>query len=338
MRIRRSRTAGGSERSAPRASRTFRRLLGVSKIVPTPNADSFRRYLAAKRTVDERALNGRVHDRLQGALAGQSAPLRVLEAGAGIGSTIERLATWDPLPAEVEYTAVDVDPALLQATRERLGDRVDPPTFDVGPDERSLLHERKDRRLTVELVARDVFDFVAEADRQWDVLIAQAFLDLYDVRPALARLCAGVVPGGLLYFPITFDGATRFEPAVDPDVDAEIERRYHAHMDGETAAGRERGDSQAGRHLLSILPQLGGTVLAVGSSDWVVLPHAEGYPADEAYFLHYIIDTMRGALDENRTLDAARFEEWVETRHRQIEDAELVYVAHQLDVLGRAPT
>lgn len=318
-------------------SRTFRSLLGVSEIVPTPAADSFRRYLAAKRTVDERALNGRVRDRLQEALAGQSTPLRVLEAGFGLGSTIERLATWDALPPDVEYTAVDVDPALLQATRERLRDRVDPPTFDVGP-EGSLVCERNGRRLAVELVGRDVFDFVAAADRQWDVLIAQAFLDLYDVRPALVRLCAGVVPGGLLYFPITFDGATRFEPAVDPDFDAEIERRYHAHMDGETAVGRERGDSQAGRHLLSILPQLGGTVLAAGSSDWIVVPRADGYPAEEAYFLHHIIDTIRDALDGDRTLDAGRVEEWIETRHRQIENAELVYVAHQLDVLGRAPT
>ncbi|MEZ4708993.1 MAG: hypothetical protein R3A44_17435 [Caldilineaceae bacterium] len=57
---------------------------------------------------------------------------------------------------------------------------------------------------------------------------------------------------------------------------------------------------------------------------WVVFgqPDERGklgfYPADEAYFLHFIIDTMRGALDGDTALESARFARWIEQRHQQI--------------------
>lgn len=300
-----------------------------------PEVYSFRRYLEAKRSVDERAINRHVVDRLRTELASRPVPLRVLEVGVGIGSTIERVASWDALPNDVEYTAVDVDADLVDATRERLVQRSAQPTFDSAGPDGPVVSDRDDGRFVVELVARDAFEFIADAERQWDVLIGQAFLDLYDLRPALSRLCSAVDGGGLLYFPITFDGGTVFEPPVDTRLDDEIERRYHDHMDGDAEQGTDRGDSRAGRHLLSAIPELGGTVLAAGASDWVVVPREEGYPADEAYFLHYIIETVRGALGP--TFDSDRFDRWVETRHRQIEDGELVYVAHQLDILCDSP-
>lgn len=302
-----------------------------------PEAYSFPRYLEAKRTVDERALNRRVRDRFRAECEAISPPLRVLEVGVGIGAAIERLAAWEGLPAAVEYTAIDVDPGLVQATRERLLERTDRPIFEWDPRNGRLVNERDDRRLEVELVVGDVFEFVADTDRLWDAVVGQAFLDLYDVGPALTGLCSAVEAAGLLYVPLTFDGGTVLEPPVDPAFDDEIERRYHAHMDGDHASGSDRGDSRAGRHLLTALPELGGTVLAAGGSDWVVVPRAHGYPADEAYFLHHIIDTVRGALADDPHLESTRFERWVSTRHRQVENGELVYIAHQLDVLAECP-
>jgi hypothetical protein len=75
-------------------------------------------------------------------------------------------------------------------------------------------------------------------------------------------------------------------------------------------------------------------VLAAGSSDWVVFPGPEGYLGDEAYFLHCIIETIGGALGKHPELDSGRFQTWIAERHRQIESAELIYIAHQLDVVG----
>ena len=66
----------------------------------------------------------------------------------------------------------------------------------------------------------------------------------------------------------------------------------------------------------------------------MVHPVAGLYPADEAYFLHFIVHTMHGALHGCDELDPVRLAAWIETRHCQIEEGELVYIAHQLDVFG----
>ena len=76
-------------------------------------------------------------------------------------------------------------------------------------------------------------------------------------------------------------------------------------------------------------------VLAAGGSDWVVFAGANGYPADEAYFLHDIIRTIDLVLTGHPHLDAECLGAWVAQRHAQIEQGALVYIAHQLDVLGR---
>ena len=65
------------------------------------------RYLAAKKSVDDRALNWQVWQRLVAALprATPQQPLRILEVGAGIGSMVERLLAGDVLTHST-YTAI----------------------------------------------------------------------------------------------------------------------------------------------------------------------------------------------------------------------------------------
>ena len=56
--------------------------------------NDFQRYLSAKKSVDDRALNQHVWQSLHAALCIQSepaAPLRVIEIGAGIGTMVERM-------------------------------------------------------------------------------------------------------------------------------------------------------------------------------------------------------------------------------------------------------
>src|SRR4029078_11859535 len=86
-----------------------------------------------------------------------------------------------------------------------------------------------------------------------------------NVLPPLLRL---VVPGGLIWFPINFDGETIFEPQ-HPD-DALLMKIYHRSMDQRVRYGRTAGDSRTGRHLFRHLVDAGATVLAAGGSDWVV--------------------------------------------------------------------
>jgi hypothetical protein len=115
-------------------------------------------------------------------------------------------------------------------------------------------------------------------------------------------------------------------------VDDAIARRYHDHMD----RIRDGGHSRAGRRLLDAARRRDGLeLLAAGGSDWVVRPRDGEYPDDEAYFLHHVVDTVDGALSAHPDADDDARRRWVRRRHAQVDAGELIYVAHQIDALGR---
>jgi len=306
--------------------------------VSGPAAPDFIRYLAAKQGLDDRSLNRRVWDHLAQAVRERPdpAPLRVLEVGCGIGTMAERLLDWGLLTRAV-YTGIDLDPGLVRAAGERLSGyaaaRQVPLTVDSG-GARRFSTPSQDVRITLE--AADLFDFLDHEPGKsaWDLLVAHAVLDLIDLPTALPRLLARLSPGGLFYFTLNFDGATTFEPPIDPDLDALIETLYHRTMDTRRYRGRPAGSSLTGRRLFGRLQEAGARVAAAGSSDWVVFPGPDGYPGDEAYFLHFIIDTISRALHGHPELAGSGFPAWTAQRHHQIESRELIYVAHQLDFLG----
>jgi SAM-dependent methyltransferase len=295
-----------------------------------------RRYLAAKKSLDDRSLNRHVWDALVKAVQGRPSPLRVLEVGCGIGTMLERLLDWGVL-ARAAYTGIDIQPEFIREARERC--RGYAAAHHAGLTEEPggamvLRTPGQDLRITFE--AADLFDFAGRETETaaWDLLVAHAVLDLIDLATALPRLLSLLVPGGLFYFTLNFDGATIFEPPLDPDLDRCIEALYHRTMDTRRHRGRPSGSSVTGRRLLHHLREAGARILAAGSSDWVVVPGPEGYPGDEAYFLHAIIDTIARALHGHPKLDRGRLDNWIAARHRQIDSAELIYIAHQLDVMG----
>src|ERR1700685_3067794 len=77
----------------------------------------YARYLAAKTTVDDRALNGHVLAELR-RLMPAGAP-RVLEVGAGLGTMVARLMDWGVVGAG-EYILLDTDRPLLEYSRRWL--------------------------------------------------------------------------------------------------------------------------------------------------------------------------------------------------------------------------
>lgn len=291
---------------------------------------SFRRYLLAKRTVDDRALDRRTVDTLreqvQARASERDGPFRVLEVGAGIGTMLSRLVDWDVLPAgDIRYTAVDIEPdnvaAIPDYLREWAADSAvsvrEAPLTLVGPD----------RRIEVDPVAADAVAY-ADDGAGYDLLVGAALLDILD-REGLATLLGALAPGGSYYFPITFDGATRFRPS--HPADRAVERHYHDHMDAKPG-----GDSRAGGAVLERLRELpDATLTAVAGSDWVVRPVDGAYPADEAYFLRHILDTVERAVGEVAGDSFAELDPWLARRREQVAAAELLYHTHQLDFLGR---
>jgi SAM-dependent methyltransferase len=306
-----------------------------------PATYSFTRYLAAKKSVDDRALNQHVRQRLTRAVprATPAAPLQVLEVGAGIGTMVERLVTWGLLTNAI-YTAIDADAETLAEIHRRLPPWMAERGFSMReetPERRRF--QRRGQDLIVAVEALDLLNFSARerGHRVWDLLIAHAFLDIVDIPTALASLFPLLRPGGLFYFTMVFDGDTVLQPEIDPAFDAQIETLYHQTMDHCLITTQPAGGSQTGRHLFGHLRAAGAELLDVGSSDWVVFSGPHGYPTEEDYFLHCIIHTIHTALEGHPQLDAGRFKAWIEQRHAQVEQGTLVYIAHQLDFLGRVP-
>lgn len=306
-----------------------------------PREYSFTRYLAAKKSVDDRALNRQVLHVLGESLnkLSNERPLKVLEIGAGIGTMIERMIEWELLN-NLEYTAIDSQSVNIDFARQRLLDWAALNQLQIVEDGINLQFSSSKSTVLVKLLDVDLFDFLKLNQElgAWDLLIAHAFLDLIDVSSTLPRIFNCANDGGFFYFSINYDGLTSLQPDIDQEFDELILELYHRTMEQRMRGDQHFGDRFTGRHLFQHIQDAGGEILASGSSDWVVYPGSSGYHHDEAYFLHFIIHTIYSALENHTEMDSQRFEDWIRLRHDQIERQELVYIAHQLDYFGVCPT
>lgn len=296
---------------------------------------AFQRYLRAKRTVDDRSLAREPLDRLGRALseraASRAGPLRILEVGAGVGTMIERLLEWDLLPeGAARYTAVDIEAARIRTLRADLPAWARDRGYTVDTGE--WLHVRDaEHDLAVRPVAAPARSVIADASTEWDLVVGAALLDVIGL-DSLGTLLSGLVAGGWWYFPITYDGATRFVPT--HSADRALERYYHQHMD-EKPGGTSRAGTQAIERLRA-RPE--AEVRTAAGSDWAVRPVDGAYPADEEIVIEHVLGTIENALgdlDRSDDLTDGDLADWLETRRSQLAEARLTYMTHQLDLLGR---
>ena len=289
-------------------------------MAPDPDR-SFARYLEAKRTVDDRALNVRVWDRLRTELLvfqeDRTSPLNVLEIGGGVGTMVERLR-YAAMLGPCEYTLLDSDPEMIDAAEIRL---------------------TRSPEMDIHFEIADAFEYLADPGQQGsrDLIVANAVLDLTDLNQSLPVLMNALKPGGLLYSSINYDGMTTFAPAIDEWLDTQIERLYNRSMNKRRSDGTEPIGSRCGRELIPALREFGAQVLEAGSSDWVVFADHNGYHADEEYFLRHILGFVEDELVGHVELDRESFASWLAKRYFQVRTGELVYIAHQIDVLARKP-
>jgi len=290
-------------------------------------------YLRAKREIDDRSLNCRVWRQFVGQLNDCGPDVDVIEVGAGVGATAERVveAVIQSSLRRVGYTLVDINADNLVVAQNRLRRWLREQGFDVRDREGGPIQARGPATVEIQFVTGDLLAPEALDDqRPCDAVISQAVLDLLPVPAALATLRSVLKEGGLWYLPIHFDGITAFEPPLP--LDEKVERLYHDSMSGET---RGSAGAHTGRRLLTRLREVGATLLDVGSSDWVVFGGKEGYSERETVFLHHILGFIERELTDHRELDATAFDQWIARRRQHIEEGTLIYVAHQLDVLAR---
>jgi hypothetical protein len=292
----------------------------------------YARYLAAKTTVDDRALNQHVLAGLR-RLMPAGAP-RVLEVGAGLGTMVARLMDWGVVGAG-EYILLDADRQLMDDSRRWLRDWAAARGLRSDPLSDGL--QVGDLRVRLEHAELGTYLEAAHGPPT-DVLIANAVLDLVDVPAILPGLLRLLVPGGVYWFTINYDGESIFAPGHPHD--DQVMQAYHRDMDERVRYGRPAGESRTGRHLFHHLRAAGAPALAAGSSDWIVSAGPDGnYPGDEANFLSSILSTIQNALRSRQDwVDPADLADWLAVRDRQLAAGELVYIAHQLDFVGRSPT
>lgn len=290
------------------------------------------RYLAAKKTIDDRSLNPRVWDRAWVDFHGE--PARVLELGAGIGTMVERVLQNSGV-ASLDYTAVDLNRGLLDEAVRRLDAWGTDHRWSVKHSAGVLTLQSDDKSMTFRTVHGDVRrPLPDQVEGKFDVVIASALLDLVDLRSVLPRLLSRVNQDGVFYFAINFDGVTIFEPAFDPAVEQAVLRSYHRTMDERRLDGMPAGHSQTGRQLLALLPTLGARILEAGPSDWIVHPTDGAFKPDEHIFLQAILNTIERSLEDADDLDPNDLSRWLMTRRRQLADGSLILMTHQIDVCG----
>ena len=297
----------------------------------SPTTLSTIKYLAAKKSIDDRALNPRVWSALSQALSPLSR-LRVLEVGCGIGAMLERMIERNVLQTG-EYLGIDRAPEVIQAAPSRVAEWARGRDYSVANLGEALEIRGPDRTITARFAQADIREPIAGRGN-WDLLVAHAVLDLVDIPRTLQVLLPLLRPSGLFYFSHVFDGLTILEPELDPELDAQILALYHRAMDERTVGGVSSGDSRSGRHLFRQLEDSGAVLLEAGGSDWVVFPREGSYTADEAEFLGWILHFIESSLSGHPELDSNEFADWMGQRREQLRRGELVYIAHQLDFLG----
>ena len=288
---------------------------------------SFPQYLLSKQSVDDRALNKDVLSVLKNSL--QEDPLTIIEIGGGIGTMLTRLLRWEVI-SRAEYTLVDKMNENIRFAGEWLPDWAKDNGFQVETKrENKLRLWNSQQDVTVKLLNLDIFEYIRQKPAPADLLIAHAFLDLLPLKESLEKILS--LTKNLAWLTLNFDGVTSLEPSIDLELDAKIERLYHKSMDTRPGGG----DSLSGLHLFKHLKQFGAEIEAVGASDWIVYPENGKYPAKEATFLSFILHFIEESLGNYPDLDKAVFRDWVNKRQDQINQAELVYIAHQVDFLVR---
>jgi SAM-dependent methyltransferase len=291
---------------------------------------SYPRYLEAKKTVDERSLNGRVWRAFLDRLKSDSGPTAILDVGGGTGATLLRLlnAAADRPLNQITYTLIDPEVDNLSAAVDHVSAWADTHGWvHRSEDSQHQLYEKGGTgQVTIRFHEEGLFSHAKTAEgATYDAIVAQAVLDLFDVSAAIQALNPCLRSGGTWYLPIHFDGLTAFEPVIDESLDRAILERYHESIPS----------PRSGRALLTALPNAGAQLHAVGASDWIVHGREGAYPDDEEYFLQCILQFIQNEVGESDYSDfRLSVQDWIQRRADQLRKGELIYLAHQLDVCG----
>jgi len=272
-------------------------------------------YLAAKKTIDDAALNLHVLQTMKHALHSEQReePLQVLEIGAGIGTMFARLVERDVFSGRLVYRLTDNDYKLLLAAKKYLTEWAQKQKLVLSwPAEQRGYLITSTAEITVILGELDIFKTKKHKDLRGvcDLIVVHGVLDLFDFQQVLPSLFHWLKHDGLFYSTCNFDGETNFLP--EHPADREIIRTYHNSMEKRTI-----GASHTGRRLLDFLYRQHAEILAAGSSDWVLYPKKAGFTEDQKLFLFSIHAMIEKELTDNDN-NTTEIIDWMSHRRQQI--------------------
>ena len=292
------------------------------------NASELEEYFEAKAFVDERSLHEPTKS-LFLALAGRLNGI-VLDLGCGSGKMLQRLLKWG-VPDSRIYVGVDYDPSVVEPFKHTFNAFFG--QFEANAGERRI-EITAPGGIRVLLYTQGVEDYLW-GQNQFEVITSCSFFDLVNVYSVLPLVYEKLSKGGWVYSVCNFSGVTYFEPVISSELDERVVRLYHDSMrQRNLTLGIPDGEYCSGRKLAPVWQRCGGEVVSLGSSDWVVCPKHGEYPKEERRLLQSIVNFVAEALRGHSELAPEEIDFWIRERKRQMENGELIFVAHNLDFLG----
>jgi hypothetical protein len=166
-------------------------------------------------------------------------------------------------------------------------------------------------------------------------LTAHAFLDLLPLPRALRVMRELLVPGGLLYATLNYDGSTVLLPEDrDPGFERDLLRAYDRSMEGRCVDGEPSGGAFSGRRLRAELERGGFRLLGEGRSDWNVPPAGGPHEAGTACFLGALLGLIAAEGLRAPGLDSGALRAWYGRRTADLAGGCLGLAARNLDLLA----
>lgn len=277
---------------------------------PTMSIDRFVDYLEAKRNADERARDCTTFELFLRLLTSFRRP-SVLDVGTGTGAMARRVS--DALAREdVEITGIDTRAESIEIARSRAAE---------GGYER------------LRFECRSVFD---SGKIRYAAITAHSFVDEFPPRRLLRAFADHLVPGGLVYASLTYNGRTELWPrAGDRNYERKLLAEYDRSMDERLFDGIPVAGSHGASSFLAEAERCGFEIVHFGGADWCIQPENGAYPEGDATVLDGMIDFIANEANRRSKFDPQRTEAWRSTRRKQIAVSTLRLLVHHLDAVIR---
>jgi len=300
----------------------------------------FQAYLEAKAPIDSASLNPDLFGRFRRRLDADSAP-RLLDLGTGTGAMLRRVLALPPAGG-MELAGLDSDARSLEQASRRIADLLAGQGCRVREEPEAagwrLEAESGARRVRVRLGRGDLLDPGTPAlfsGPAFGFVTAHAFLDLLPIERALRIIRPLLVPGGLLYATLNYDGSTLLlPPDRDPGFEQALLAAYHHSMETRRVDGEPTGGAFSGRRLRAALERGGFQVLGAGSSDWNVFPQGGQHAPGPALFLEALLGMIAWEGLRSPGIGPGEAEVWWRRRTAEVQAGRLGLVAHNLDLLA----